>query len=868
MTTMSSTGSSPRSASRQPPLKSAPLAERSQSQTNRPSLRLLQDSPDQDAATVFSSTPFPTKPAHVLLPSAIRERRLGSNDENNVPGPGVSSRSATANTKAKRLVSDITPEGRVLNPAPTLTLKRSVKALRDLYEAQAERSRPSTATSPVTSPILRPSTASSGLRSISSREGLKGPQAWEFFHKAYSDEIGNLPSLDEVAATVRQIESQLSLTAPDPITPTPNLLNYTSPPSPPPRLTQESSSPNVEAIGQSSSSGDTAVDSSSPIVVRLEESSSPTATSAEPSSPNVIKLGSSSPSYNASRHSDLNQEFNESPDTVRTSRILARVARVRDGTSFAERMQSSDGFASSPPGIPSSSPIASSEVDLSNIDAPYPASSPAFESAANGSEHSNGSGRVSQDAYSSKTNLASESHTNLQVALSSSPAPIIQYPTVRAPKLSYRPKLNVAKRSSRSMAERYAEKWDPRLSAVPSEWSEEKEAFTGPASVDQDTSTDEYTSDDDSFLQPPARAYLASNRYASGSTVRIVSEADRREATDFIADLRPSEYRTPPLQARPSGLLSMLSSSASLSNSMRNSVDTRLNSMRSFTSSRHNSISRSIRRPGSSSSLVSNLPIPTWARRYYSGAVPKDYFYSASQISSTTTLPQRPTTSTPRTPRTPVECVTSIFRPRTRPRLPPPRQSHLLPGVGPLVSNPVNQRPVSIALHPADPRAHWAGAEESALTTVPNEVEACPTRPYSPYRLFPNRREWSPHLHTDSRAAGLRNRWHAPSMDENRETLLNWRNAQVLGFILGFVFPLSWFVAAFCLPLPPKPNLDTGQVSRIPTPNVEAKMQQKMDIEDDIRFENARWWRGLNRGMCVVGLVVIVLVITLALVYH
>jgi hypothetical protein len=860
---MSSPDSSPRSTSRQPATKTAPLAERSQSQTNRPSLRLLQDGPDEDDATIFASTPFPTKPAHILLPGGVRERRLASNDENNVPGAGLSGRCATANTKAKRLGSDITPEGRVLSPGPRLALKRSVKALRDLYEAQAEQSSPSTATSPVTSPMLRPSTAGSGIRSLGSREGLRGPQAWEVFHKAYSDEIGTLPSLDEVAATVRQIESQSSLTAPEPTTPTPNLLDYQNPSSPP-RPMQESSSPNIETIGQSSTSGDTVVDSSSPNVVRLAGSSSPTATSAEASSPNVVKLGSSSPSYNASRHTDVDEEFDQSPDTVRRSLVLARVARIRRSTSSAERMQDSDGFASSPPAPLRSSPVPTSAVDSSSADVPYQASSSPFESVAMASEHSNDSGSVLEDDNFSRTDLASESHTNLQLAIGSSPAPSIQYPTVRAPRLNEPMMLRVAKRSSRSMAARYNEKWDPRLSTVPSEWSEEKGVFEGPASVEQDTSSDETSSDDDSFLQPPARAYLASSREASGSTIRMVSEADRREATDSVADLRPSEYRTPQLQARSSGLLSILSSPGSRSNSMRNSADTRLNSMRSFTSSRHNSITRSIRRPGSSSSLVSNLPLPAWARRYYSGKVPKDYFYSASQISSTTTLPRPQSASTPRTP---VEHVTNIFRPRTRLPPPPPRQSHLLPGIGPLVSNPINARPVSVVLDLADPRAHWAGVEETALASAQNENETNPNSAYSPYRLYHNRREWSPHLHQNSRSAG-RNFWRAPSMDQSRETLLNWRTAQVLGFILGFVFPLSWFVAGFALPLPPKPALDMEQVSRIPTPNVEARMQQKMDIEADIRYENARWWRGLNRVMCVLGAVLIVLVITLAVVYR
>jgi hypothetical protein len=345
----------------------------------------------------------------------------------------------------------------------------------------------------------------------------------------------------------------------------------------------------------------------------------------------------------------------------------------------------------------------------------------------------------------------------------------------------------------------------------------------------------------------------------------MVSEADRREATDFIADLRPSEYRTPHLQQKSSGLLSILSSSGSRSNSIRNSVDTRLNSMRSFTSSRPNSMTRSVRRPGSSSSLVSNLPIPTWARRYYSGGVPKDYFYSASQISSTTTLPRQPSTSAPCTP---VERVTNIFRPRTRPPLPTAQQSHLEPGTGPLVSNPVSQRLVSTSLDPADPRAHWAAGEETAVANIQNEVEAETISPYSPYKLFTSRRGWSPHLHPDSRSSALRSRWHAPSMDSSRDPLFNWRNAQVLGFILGFIFPISWFVTAFALPLPRKPSLDMEQVSRIPTPNIAARLQQNMDIDADMRYENARWWRGLNRIMTIVGVVIMVLVIGLAIVYH
>jgi hypothetical protein len=859
---MSSPPSSPTRPSRQASSRAAPLAERTQSETNRPSLRLLQDSPDDLTARVFSSTPFPTKPAHVLLPSAIRERQLGSNDENNVPGVGLSGRFATANTKAKRLGSDITSEGRAV---PKVKLKRSVKALRDLYEAQAEKSRPSTATSPVTSPVLRPSTASSGLRSFSSREGLRGgPQAWELFHKAYADELATLPSLDEVASTLRQIESQSSLTAPEPGSTTPDRLDIDSPSSPPIHPIAESSSPNFERLGESSSPGATAVDSSSPNVVRLAGSSSPTATSAEPSSPIVVKLGSSSPGYDTSKHSDVDEEFDDSPDTVRRSRMHARGASIRDGTSFAARMHNPDDFASSPPEPTHSSPTGSSAVDSSSGEASFPASSPPLETVTMASEFSSELNSASHGANRPRSDLRSESHANLQAAIGSSPAPTIQYPTVQAPRYSDLKALNVTKRLSRSMAGRYEEKWDPQLSTVPSEWPGEKETPVRHALVDLDISTDDDSSDDDSFLQPPARAYLASSREASGSTVRMVSEADRREATDFIADLPPSEYRSPQSLHRSSGLLSMLSPPRSRSNSIRNSVETRLNSMRSYTSSRHNSMSRSVRRPGSSSSLASNLPIPTWARRYYSGGIPRDFFYSASQLSSTTNLSPQPSASTPRTP---VDRVAHIFRPRTRPRGASPQQNHLEPGIGPLVSNPINPRPVSLALDPADPRAHWAGAEETAMAAALNEVNQ--VRPYSSYRIFPSQRQWSPHLHQTPRSGDhpRRNPWHAPSMDENRETLINLRNAQVLSFILGFLFPISWFIAAF-LPLPPKPNLSMDEVSRIPTPNIEAQLQQRLDIESDIRYENARWWRGLNRIMCAFGTVIVVLVITLAVVYH
>ena len=586
-------------------------------------------------------------------------------------------------------------------------------------------------------------------------------------------------------------------------------------------------------------------------------------------------------------------------------------------------MKETDPFTSSPSDRPVS-PTPTRAVKTDDCELHYPDSSPPIPRPGVLPGVPLPSSKVKDITYIPEDHFTTESHANLQAAIESSPpsiqypaqsviesspAPSIQYPTVHVPSFAKRSSINVAKRPPRSMANVEAEKWENRLSTVPSEWSGEKdyyeaadagdhpfaqakEVYEPDASVDG-ASVDEDTSDEDLFLEPPARAYLASSRDFSGSTIRMVSDADRHEATDRIADLRHSEWRSPPAQTRSSAFLSVISSS----NSMRNSVDNRLNSMRSFTSSRQDSIRSSLQRPGSSSSIVSNLPIPTWARRYYSGDIPKNVFYVHSQYSSTAQLTPRPSasilrpstnqTSTNRTStthssirRTPLEQVTSIFRPRNRPRMVSARQSHLEPGVGPLVSNPINlrasqnsrQRPVSTALNPADPRAHWAGAdEEVAIEPVQKEKELPrpPLTPYHPYRLFPRKRSWSPHLHQDYRAGGHphRNLWHAPSVDEQREILFNRRNAQVFCFVVGFIFPVGWFVAAF-LPLPPKPRLQMDEISRIPTPNLEAQMIQQMDIADDVRYENARWWRNLNRLMCPVGFVVLVIVITLAAIYR
>ena len=114
----------------------------------------------------------------------------------------------------------------------------------------------------------------------------------------------------------------------------------------------------------------------------------------------------------------------------------------------------------------------------------------------------------------------------------------------------------------------------------------------------------------------------------------------------------------------------------------------------------------------------------------------------------------------------------------------------------------------------------------------------------------------------------------APSLDEHAEGKgLNKRSVQIWLFALGFVVPIAWWIASF-LPLPEKP--DFAETPPGSPPEVERQRRQsqvaRRDLEKELgptdlmRYENARWWRNLNRVMSVVGGVIIALVVALAVV--
>jgi hypothetical protein len=69
---------------------------------------------------------------------------------------------------------------------------------------------------------------------------------------------------------------------------------------------------------------------------------------------------------------------------------------------------------------------------------------------------------------------------------------------------------------------------------------------------------------------------------------------------------------------------------------------------------------------------------------------------------------------------------------------------------------------------------------------------------------------------------------------------------------------LAWFIAAF-LPLPEKPDAVLDENG----PELEMALKMRLHELGRRRYENARWWRNLNRWMTPLGLVIIAIVVSL-----
>lgn len=177
-----------------------------------------------------------------------------------------------------------------------------------------------------------------------------------------------------------------------------------------------------------------------------------------------------------------------------------------------------------------------------------------------------------------------------------------------------------------------------------------------------------------------------------------------------------------------------------------------------------------------------------------------------------------------------------------------------------------------------DPASHSPSRAEITIpqraSTRPQRQSTSPfvdfTRPHPATSIIAEDRDvrpWSPHLQRSADPTSyFRTQWWKPasiySPSPTKQPFFNRRNAQIMAFSFGFIFPLVWFVGAF-LPLPQKARgLAGDRRSNMVKLEDGANMDMDRWVAQQTRYENARWWRNLNRGMSVVGVAFIIIIVS------
>ncbi|KAI1384491.1 uncharacterized protein F4822DRAFT_365353 [Hypoxylon trugodes] len=227
---------------------------------------------------------------------------------------------------------------------------------------------------------------------------------------------------------------------------------------------------------------------------------------------------------------------------------------------------------------------------------------------------------------------------------------------------------------------------------------------------------------------------------------------------------------------------------------------------------------RSLRSTSSRAGSLTASSLPSWARLYYGSGERRWLAPLSRSVSVSETGDSRP--PSPRLGGGSPAHEQTIHNPRRRP----------------LERDPRNQRPSSMDITPA-------------LDT-------------GNVRLGPKKKSssiWSPHLRLDTRASRF-SVWNAPSVTWSADSgVFGRRNIQVVLFVLGFLFPFAWMVAAF-LPLPPKPMLAMDERDQSTTEfqaSEHGEPPRRHVLIDDSRYQSARWWRNINRFMAVAGLLIL-----------
>lgn len=311
-------------------------------------------------------------------------------------------------------------------------------------------------------------------------------------------------------------------------------------------------------------------------------------------------------------------------------------------------------------------------------------------------------------------------------------------------------------------------------------------------------------------LEPPSAAFARNGRHHSQSSIRHIGDQD--EYGDGITDMQ--DLRARPSRTRlNSGLYSLSSSDNGRTSTMRSTASSRANSL-----------------------LAAS--IPQWARLYYGSGERRGIGAPGSSIEGTDSRVSSFRSGSPNTDNFPL----GIYSPRRR-----PREGLAQQGQG---------SRDSMAITPAPPR--------DGQGRIMQERYSRRLRTWSMSSM------WSPHLRHDRRAIN-RSAWVPPSVTWSTEGgAFGRRNIQVVMFIMGFIFPFAWMIAAF-LPLPPNPMREMRErdtsTSNLDSSN-EAVNEYARHVRpmDEARYESARWWRQLNRIMSFIGMLIIGTIITLVVV--
>ncbi|KFA52779.1 hypothetical protein S40293_00959 [Stachybotrys chartarum IBT 40293] len=242
---------------------------------------------------------------------------------------------------------------------------------------------------------------------------------------------------------------------------------------------------------------------------------------------------------------------------------------------------------------------------------------------------------------------------------------------------------------------------------------------------------------------------------------------------------------------------------------------THLSSMNSSQSSDRNIWSSSSSR---ANSLTNNSGIPVWAKLYYGSGERRLLFQpSSDSLFSQYNNSNRPGSSSIRSPSK--DRFTSKIYNSRRPRDPNAPAGSGRPGSMDITSNPI---------------MNVARGIKKQTSSI-----------------------WSPHLQHDKRPARY-GMWEPPStVWSEGDGISGRRNLQVVLFVVGFIFPFAWMIAAV-LPLPPNPQVEMAErlESTSDLDVRQATVQQRSGISDS-RYRGARWWRNLNRIMSLVGILLI-----------